>query len=148
MTERPDWLEPTFARMIVNAGRLSAVEYAKALLARTTFYNAVYRFFETYDLLLTPTMPVGAWSVEPGPEEGPREVDGEATLSMFDRLAFTYPFNLTGQPAISVPCGFTREGLPVGLQIVGRWHADALVLRAAAGFEALQPWAQHRPPMH
>ncbi len=148
MTERPDWIEPTLARMIVNAGRLSAVEYAKALLARTTFYNAVYEFFETYDLLLTPTMPVGAWSVESGPEEGPREVGGEATLGMFDRLAFTYPFNLTGQPAISVPCGFTREGLPVGLQIVGRWHADTLVLRAAAGFEALQPWAHHRPPVH
>jgi len=66
---------------------------------------------------------------------------------MFDRLPFTFPFNLTGQPAASVPCGFTSDGLPVGLQIVGRWHADALVLRAAAGFEAIQPWAQQRPPL-
>jgi len=65
---------------------------------------------------------------------------------MFDRLPFTYPFNLTGQPAASVPCGFTAEGLPVALQIVGRWHADALVLRAAAAFEAIQPWAGRRPP--
>jgi Asp-tRNA(Asn)/Glu-tRNA(Gln) amidotransferase A subunit family amidase len=143
--ERPDWYEPTFARMIVNAGRLSALEYAKALLARTTFYNAVYRFFEAYDLLLTPTMPVGAWSVEPGPDEGPREIGGQGTIGMFDRLAFTYPFNLTGQPAANVPCGFTTEGLPVGLQIVGRWHDDALVLRAATGFETIHPWVQHRP---
>jgi len=64
---------------------------------------------------------------------------------MFDRLPFTYPFNLTGQPAATVPCGFTSEGLPVGLQIVGRWHADSTVLRAAACFEAAQPWAHHRP---
>jgi aspartyl-tRNA(Asn)/glutamyl-tRNA(Gln) amidotransferase subunit A len=64
---------------------------------------------------------------------------------MFDRLAFTFPFNMTGQPAASVPCGFTREGLPVALQIVGRWHADTLVLQAAAAFEAAQPWAGLRP---
>ena len=66
---------------------------------------------------------------------------------MFDRLSFTFPFNLTGQPAATVPCGFTAEGLPVGLQIVGGWHQDALVLRAAACFEAAQPWARQRPPL-
>jgi aspartyl-tRNA(Asn)/glutamyl-tRNA(Gln) amidotransferase subunit A len=64
---------------------------------------------------------------------------------MFDRLPFTYPFNLTGQPAASVPCGFTSDGLPVGLQIVGRWRDEATVLRAAACFEAAQPWAAIRP---
>jgi len=92
-------------------------------------------------------MPVGAWSVEPGPDEGVKAIGGLPTPTMFDRLSFTYPFNLTGQPAATVPCGFTAEGLPVGLQIVGRWHDDALVLRAAAGFEAIQPWALHRPSL-
>jgi aspartyl-tRNA(Asn)/glutamyl-tRNA(Gln) amidotransferase subunit A len=58
-----------------------------------------------------------------------------------------YPFNLTGQPAANVPCGFTRTRLPVGLQIVGRWHRETDVFRAAAAFEALQPWAPHRPPL-
>ena len=66
---------------------------------------------------------------------------------IFDRLPFTFPFNLTGWPAASVPCGFDSEGLPVGLQIVGNWHQDALVLRAAAAFEALQPWAEKRPTL-
>jgi Asp-tRNA(Asn)/Glu-tRNA(Gln) amidotransferase A subunit family amidase len=145
--ERPDWIEPTLMRMILTGSSLSAVEHGKALLARSTFYEAVRKFFETYDLLLTPTMPVAAWSVEPGPEEGPKEIDGRPTPTMFDHLPFTYPFNLSGQPAATVPCGFTAEGLPVGLQIVGRWHADAVVLRASAGFEAIQPWAQHRPPV-
>lgn len=68
-----------------------------------------------------------------------------------DDLCWTYTdlplLHHTGQPAITVPCGFTAEGLPVGLQIVGRRFADALVLRAAAAFEAAHPWAQHRPPL-
>jgi Asp-tRNA(Asn)/Glu-tRNA(Gln) amidotransferase A subunit family amidase len=146
-TERPDWIEPTLMRMILNAGRISAIEHQRALLARTAFYDAVRATFERYDLLLTPQMPVAAWSVEPGPDEGVAEIGGVPTPSMFDRLPFTYPFNLTGQPAASVPCGFTPEGLPVGLQIVGHWHADGQVLRAAACFEALQPWAQRRPAL-
>ena len=59
---------------------------------------------------------------------------------------FSYPFNLTQQPAASVPCGFTDDGLPVGLQIVGRRHADALVLRAARAYERANPLADRRPP--
>jgi Asp-tRNA(Asn)/Glu-tRNA(Gln) amidotransferase A subunit family amidase len=145
--ERPDWIEPTLMRIVLNASTVSAIDHGKALLARTTFHNAVRQFFERYDLLLTPTMPLGAWSAEPGPAEGPREIGGRPTPLMFDRLTFMYPFNLTGQPAATVPCGFTSEGLPVGLQIVGRPHADATVLRASAGFEAVQPWAQGRPAL-
>jgi len=144
--ERPDWIEPTLMRIIINGSMLSDVDHGKALLQRSVFYNAVRQFFEKYDLLLTPAMPVGAWSAEPGPDEGPREIAGRA-VTMFDRLSFMYPFNLTGQPAATVPCGFTKEGLPVGLQIVGRPHADAAVLRAAARFEEVQPWAQQRPTL-
>lgn len=145
--ERPEWIEPTLMQLIERARRVSAIEHGKALLQRSVFYNEARRFFERCDLLLTPQMPLGAWSVEPGPNEGPKEIGGRPVRTMFDRLPFTFPFNLTGQPAATVPCGFTAEGLPVGLQIVGRWHADTLVLRAAAAFEALQPWAQHRPPI-
>jgi aspartyl-tRNA(Asn)/glutamyl-tRNA(Gln) amidotransferase subunit A len=60
---------------------------------------------------------------------------------------FTYPFNLTGQPAASLPCGFTSDGLPIGLQVVGGRHADALVLTASAAFEAAAPWQARRPPL-
>jgi Asp-tRNA(Asn)/Glu-tRNA(Gln) amidotransferase A subunit family amidase len=142
--EHPDWIEPSLMRMIVDAGRISALDYGRALLTRTPFYRAVQRFFEDYDLLLTPTMPVAAWSVEP---DSAATIDGHEAPTLLERLTFTSPFNLTGQPAISVPCGWTREGLPVGLQIIGRWHADATVLRAAAAFEAIQPWADRRPPV-
>jgi Asp-tRNA(Asn)/Glu-tRNA(Gln) amidotransferase A subunit family amidase len=145
--ERPDWIEPTLMRLILNGSARSAVEHGRALLARAVFYQAVRKFFQGFDLLLTPTVPVAAWSAQPGPDEGPKEIDGIPRPDMFTRIPFTYPFNLTGQPAATVPCGFTAEGLPVGLQIVGRWHADAVVLRAAAGFEAIQPWAAQRPPL-
>jgi aspartyl-tRNA(Asn)/glutamyl-tRNA(Gln) amidotransferase subunit A len=105
---------------------VSAIEHSHALMDRTAFHERARQFFETCDLLLTPQMPVGAWSVD----RGPTEIDGRPTPSMFDRLPFTYPFNLTGQPAATVPCGFTSDGLPVGLQIVGPWHADV----------SLRPW--------
>jgi aspartyl-tRNA(Asn)/glutamyl-tRNA(Gln) amidotransferase subunit A len=129
--------------MIEQAQRYSALDLTNALLARTTFYEQARAFMARYDLLLTPTMPCAAWSVE----RGPAEIGGRPTPTIFDRLPFTFPFNLTGWPAATVPCGFTSEGLPVGLQIVAGWHQDALCLRASAAFEALQPWADHRPAL-
>jgi Asp-tRNA(Asn)/Glu-tRNA(Gln) amidotransferase A subunit family amidase len=144
---RPDWIEPTLMRMILDAASVSAIEYGKAMLERTVFAEKVRATFQRYDLLLTPQMPLAAWSAEPGPFEGVADLGGQPAHSIFDRVPFMYPFNLTGYPAANLPCGFTQEGLPVGLQVAARWHADALVLRAAAAFEAIQPWAQHRPPL-
>jgi len=147
--QRPDWIEPSLMRMVEDGLRASGVDHARASAARSVFYDRAHRFFETCDLLVTPQQPVGAWCADPGPgpHQGPTSIGGRATPSIFDRLGFTFPFNLTGHPAISVPCGFTAEGLPVGLQIVGRWRADGAVLRAAAAFEALQPWAGCRPTL-
>ena len=144
---RPDWIEPTLMRMILDAGKVSAIEHAKALLARTAFAECVRATFERYDLLLTPQMPVAAWPADPGPFEGLADLGGKPAHSIFDRVPFMYPFNLIGYPAANAPCGFTRERLPVGLQIVGRWHKETDVFRAAAAFEALQPWAGARPPL-
>jgi aspartyl-tRNA(Asn)/glutamyl-tRNA(Gln) amidotransferase subunit A len=143
--EHPEWIEATMMLMLGGAHSRSAIDYHNAIMQRTVFYNQARTWFEDVDLLLTPQMPVGAWSHEAGINEGPKTIGGKAPRSMFDRLHFTYPFNLTNQPAATVPCGFTSEGLPVGLQIVGKWHADATVLRAAACFEVAQPWVQHRP---
>src|SRR5439155_15259794 len=143
--EHPDWIEPSMAWQIHAGSRYSAIEYAKARQARSRFYDQVRRFFETCDLLLTPQMPVAAWPV--GPDAEPREIDGRPTPTIVDWLPFTYLFNQSGHPAASVPCGFTADGRPVGLQIVGRWHAESTVLRAAACFEQARPWAGRRPPL-
>jgi len=74
-------------------------------------------------------------------------VAGRPISTPYAILLLTYAFNVTGQPVISVPAGGTADGFPIGLQIVGRRHADALVLRAAAAFEAAAPWAHRRPPL-
>lgn len=145
--ERPEWIEPTLMQTILRVGRMSAIEHRQALYARSGYYQAVMAFFERYDLLLTPTMPAGAWRHGGGPAEGPATIGGQPVNHLIDRVPCTYPFNITGQPAISLPCGFTADGLPIGLQIVGRWHADSAVLRAAAAFEALAPWSDHKPPL-
>jgi aspartyl-tRNA(Asn)/glutamyl-tRNA(Gln) amidotransferase subunit A len=91
------------------------------------------RFHESYDLLVTPTLPLAAF-------DAGREAPASAKRWV-NWTPFTFPFNLTQQPAASIPCGLTRAGLPVGLQIVGPKYADALVLRAARAFESV-----HRIP--
>lgn len=75
----------------------------------------------------------------------PTDRDGPPGYKPFEWWPFTAPFNFTRQPAASVPCGFTRSGLPVGLQIVGPMHADLLVLQAARAFEQARPWSGTRP---
>jgi Asp-tRNA(Asn)/Glu-tRNA(Gln) amidotransferase A subunit family amidase len=132
--ERPDWIEPTLAELLAVPAGVSAVALRQAEIERGRLYEAANAFFGDYDLLLTPTMPLTAWSAEPGP--GPMEIAGVPINVELRRAFLVYPFNLTGHPAITVPCGLTKDGLPVGLQIVGRWHADETVLAAAAAFEA------------
>ena len=99
-------------------------------------------FFDTYDLLLSPTMPTPAFEIGRKPSViGGREVD-----PMWGFIPFTFPINMTGQTASSVPCGFSSDGLPVGLHIIGPRRAEARVLQASAAFERARPWADKRPP--
>jgi aspartyl-tRNA(Asn)/glutamyl-tRNA(Gln) amidotransferase subunit A len=114
-----------------------------AVMARKKLTNQSWRFMRKYDLLLTPTI-----AVPPFVQgiQGPETIEGKKA-EPFQWIAFTYQFNMTGQPAATVPAGFTRDGLPVGLQIVGRHLDDATVLRAAAAYEAAAPWKDKWPPM-
>jgi len=142
MEEWEDKIDPPLARLVDYGKDVSAMDYVKATFQRKEFWEKVYKFFKKYDLLLTPTLAVPPFAIEEG--MGPRAIDGK-NVSILGWMAFTFPFNLTGQPAASVPCGWTREGLPVGLQIIGRRFDDVTVLRAAAAFEEASPWAQKRP---
>jgi amidase len=111
---------------------------------RTRLWQRVRAFMETRDLLLLPTVAVPPFPVE---QPYPTEINGKALDNYTQWFFLTYGITVTGLPVISVPCGFTKSGLPVGLQIVGRRRQEAAVLRAAAAFEAARPWAGVVPPL-
>lgn len=128
-------MDPGLREIAAEGAGYSLSEYLDAVAERETIGVALCRFHEDYDLLLTPSLPLPAF------EAGLEQPAGEGNERWVDWTPFTYPFNLTQQPAASVPCGVTEAGLPAGLQIVGARYADALVLRAAAAFEAAAPFA-------
>ncbi|MFI0444320.1 amidase [Actinomadura sp. 6N118] len=133
-------LDPGLREVIEEGARLSALDYLEATATRVRLGRIMGTFHEEYDLLLTPTLPITAF-------EAGREAPQGARARWTGWTPFTYPFNMTQQPAASVPCGFTAAGLPVGLQVVGPRHADALVLSTCAAYERANPWHAHRPPV-
>ena len=122
---------------------VTAPEYNRGMLYVEQLQARMEDLFEDHDLLLTPTLAVPAFPIEQLPEV----IGGRRVNPFWGFTPFTYPFNMTMHTAASVPCGFSSDGLPIGLQIVGRRGDEATVLRAAAAFEAARPWAQHRPPV-
>ncbi|HYM14203.1 MAG TPA: amidase family protein [Dehalococcoidia bacterium] len=120
--------------------KVTGAQYVQANERRMRLWSIMRTFHQTYDLLLTPTLSVTAFPIG----EPPKGVGAEE-FPPFGWSPFTAPFNLTGQPAASIPCGWSALGLPVGLHVVGRAYEDSLVLRACRTFEQAQPWAQRRP---
>jgi Asp-tRNA(Asn)/Glu-tRNA(Gln) amidotransferase A subunit family amidase len=142
MPEWKDQMDPILLDRIRRAEGMTAVDYEKATHRRTTFTHILRAFFERYDLLLTPTAAVPPFPIT---MQFPTEIGGRPNTSPLGWFPFTYPFAMSGQPAISIPCGMTASGLPVGLQVVGRRFAERTLLRAAAAFEAALPWSGRRP---
>ena len=137
--ERRTLLDPGLAAIAAEGERIRAVDYVGADFERAMLGRMMAAFHQKYDLLLTPMMPVPALPVG-------QDLNDRATERHWvDWSPFSYPFNLTRQPAASIPCGLTRAGLPIGLQIVGPLYADARVLRAARAFEETQP--ERRAPI-
>jgi aspartyl-tRNA(Asn)/glutamyl-tRNA(Gln) amidotransferase subunit A len=126
--------DPSLVVSAAQGRETSAIDYIRAQLKRAELHGALARFFQRYDLLLTPMMPLPAFEV--GHVMPPSGDWGETWT---DWSPFTCLFNLTQQPAASIPCGMTRDGLPIGLQIVGALGADDLVLRASRAFETTRP---------
>ncbi|MEJ0026032.1 MAG: amidase [Rhizomicrobium sp.] len=132
-------LDPGLRRMAEEGMAISKKDYMNAALARGAYGSAMRRFMETYDFLLTPQLATAAFDVG---KLSPLDDDGNAWMAW---TPFTVPFNLTQQPAASVPCGFTRDGLPVGLQVVGRMFDDAGVLAASYAYEMTDPHFDKTP---
>jgi aspartyl-tRNA(Asn)/glutamyl-tRNA(Gln) amidotransferase subunit A len=134
-----DRMDPVLLQWMEVGSRSTIADYRKAQVARTRLYRGVQKLLESFDFLVTPTLPTTAIPADAG-----RTVD-----ALFNRgwNAFVYPFNHSGNPALSVPSGFGADGLPTGLQIVGRWWKDNDVLRLGAVLEQARPWADRRPPV-
>jgi aspartyl-tRNA(Asn)/glutamyl-tRNA(Gln) amidotransferase subunit A len=136
-----------FRRLVEHSKRYDVSDYLKAMQRRAAFAASVHDFFQDYDLLLLPTVPEKPFEAEteaPGsPRSNPR---GQSdVLPWTTWTPFTYPFNISGNPAASIPCGFTPDGLPVGLQVVGRRHDDRTVLGFCQAIEKVFPWHAKLP---
>ena len=133
-----------YARDCLERGEsMGAEEYVKALGYVDRLKAQFADLFERYDLLLSPTMAVPAFPVG----EPPAEIAGQSVDAFWGAFPFTYPINMIGYTAASVPCGLSSDGLPIGLQITGRPGDEATVFAASAAFERARPWADRRPPV-
>jgi aspartyl-tRNA(Asn)/glutamyl-tRNA(Gln) amidotransferase subunit A len=142
LPQREGELDPGLVQVARAGMVLSALDFARAQRERHRFYDRVRRFFERYDLLLSPTVPI-----LPLPAGHNAPDPNSLGEDWIDWSPFSFPFNLTQMPAASVPAGWSRAGLPIGLQIVGPPFADLTVLQASAAFEVARPWAHRWPPV-
>jgi aspartyl-tRNA(Asn)/glutamyl-tRNA(Gln) amidotransferase subunit A len=138
--EKKTQLDPGLRQMAEEGARIPLKQYLVANAARGAFGSGMRQFMARYDFLLTPMVATPAFNMG---QLSPVDGDGNAWMNW---TPFSFPFNLTQQPAASIPCGFTRNGLPVGLQIVGRMFDDAGVLSAAAAYEFADPHFDKLPP--
>lgn len=136
---RMEMLDPALAALLGNERNRNAGDYHAQVLRRYELRESMQLLFERFDLLLTPTLPVAAFDV------GLNSPPEKAECDPVGWAKYTYPFNLIGYPACSIPAGFTRKGLPVGFQLVARMNGECDIFRAAASYEAARPWAGHRP---
>jgi amidase len=141
---RPEEFERVTWAMVELAGRISGPDYVQMLNRLHGISREIAIFFETYDVLLTPTL------AEPPVRLGVLDMMSEDLDAYTERLwrftPFTYPFNVTGQPAMSVPLFWNGAGLPIGVHFVGRYGDEATLFRLAGQLEAARPWAERRPP--
>ncbi len=134
LIETRDLLDPAVAEILERALEQSLENYYAMVFKRYEFRETMRSLFQRYDLLVSPTLPVAAFDVG---RNCPPELPDRGLVSW---VSYTYPFNLTGQPAASIPCGLTTGGLPVGLQLVARVNREVDIFRAAAAFEAARPF--------
>jgi Asp-tRNA(Asn)/Glu-tRNA(Gln) amidotransferase A subunit family amidase len=142
MMDRSGDLLTDYVKADITAGRRTTTDrYHRALCELERVRACVGALFERYDLLVTPTTAVAAFPCR----KNPGVIGGRHVNPRWGFYPFTFPFNMAGNPAANVPCGFTGDGKPVGLQLVGRRGDELSVLRASSALEAARPWADRRP---
>lgn len=144
-SERPGDMSPSLLRQLKLAAHVSGADYQKAMFDRTRLFRHVQSLLERNDLLAMPTLSRTALPIDQD-LFGEIEIDGERFPEVrANWFPWTMPFNLTGHPAVTLPCGFGENGLPIGIQLVGRFRGDADLLHAAARLEASLALLSHRP---
>jgi amidase len=143
LRDHRDLLKDTIVGNAEQGSKLTALDVARAEEKRGALYERVRRFLERYEFLLLPVSQVAPFPIE---VRWVREIAGVPMKTYIDWMASCYRITVTGLPAASVPAGFTPDGLPVGLQIVGRHHRDLDVLRLAHAFERATGFGRRRPP--
>lgn len=128
---------------IEHGARVTGEEYSRALGEIDRLKLLFAQQFDKYDLILSPTMAVTAFPVG----KPPQKINGQTIHPFWGFLPFTYPINMIGHTAASVPCDNSSENLPVGLHIIGRYGDEATVIAASAAFEEANPWIQRKPPV-
>jgi aspartyl-tRNA(Asn)/glutamyl-tRNA(Gln) amidotransferase subunit A len=136
-------MDPGLVACIKAAHNYSVADYQLMRERKMAYVAEIHRWFEDWDFLLTPSVSVAAFPAELlMPKHWPQH-----DWDWLSWAEFSYPFNMSWNPAANAPCGFTAAGLPVGLQIAGRRFDDLGVLQASAAFEQVQPWADRRPQL-
>ena len=130
---------PPYLGLLHRTKEITGKDMARVQFRREELWSRLHHIWEKYHLLLTPATAVPAFNSGEGGPAGPETIDGKE-VGPISWIALTFPFNFTGQPAASVPCGFTGEGLPVGLQLVGDRFDEHAVLAASAAWERAHPW--------
>ncbi|WP_200821346.1 amidase family protein [Oceanicoccus sp. KOV_DT_Chl] len=132
-------MDPQLVNVAEKASTLSMLDYLEAMNERAVLAEKMANFHKKYDILVTPTLPVTAFKTG-------REVPENWHSTRWPTWTpFTYPFNMTGQPALSVPCGFSSDGLPIGLQFIGGRFDDKRVLQAGFAYQQAASLTNKRP---
>lgn len=140
-------MDPVLLDFIEQGSKVTLSDFRRGQYARTGLYRAIQKLFAKYDVLLSPTLTRTAIPAGFSNIRDQIEIDGiPSGTTRVGWTSYVYPFNLTGHPALTVPSGWGEDGLPTGLQIIGKWHTDADLLRLAAIVEETRPWADRRPP--
>ena len=141
LQKNPELLDPELVKASQVGAGMTGVDVARAMSLRKKYFDQFYHYFQEYDILITPTTNLPAFELG---QLYPSMIDGKM-VSPTAWMPFTTIFNLTGLPAATIPCGWSSEGLPIGMQIVGRRFDDLTVLQVSKACEEIAPWQAKKP---
>jgi aspartyl-tRNA(Asn)/glutamyl-tRNA(Gln) amidotransferase subunit A len=150
MKKWKDKMDPDFAELVNIGLKYSATDLKMAEVQREMIYINISRLLKDFDVIITPTVACPAFEIGKSSIYDRETLESDIFIngkrsSLLGWLSFTYPFNISGHPAASIPCGWSNDGLPIGMQVVGKRFDELTVLQVSKAFENLAPWQERRP---